>query len=283
MRYRYMRYPGGAFRAVTLSYDDGHKTDLKLLDIIDRYGIKCTFNLNSAFIGAEGRLDETEIRERILDKGHEVAVHGEYHRASAAVKPIEAMQDALNCRLQLESRFGRIIRGMAYPDSGIRNPQNGGSYAEVRKILESLEIAYSRSLGEDNNAFRLPTDFYNWIPTAHHKNKNLLHWVDEFLASDERTMYCAARFPRLFYLWGHSFEFERENSWSSLETFCKKIAGRSDVWYATNMEIYEYVHAYNSLIMSADSSRIYNPTLTEIWFDVDGVLYSVKPGETLLI
>jgi hypothetical protein len=49
------------------------------------------------------------------------------------------------------------------------------------------------------------------------------------------------------------------------------------------MEIYEYVKAYDALVFSADSTRVYNPTLQKIWFDVDGKLYSVEPGETITI
>ena len=38
---------------------------------------------------------------------------------------------------------------------------------------------------------------------------------------------------------------------------------------------------FNSLIFSADSTKIYNPTLKTIWFEVDDVPYSIKPGETI--
>ena len=42
-----MRFPGGKEKAVTLSYDDGYPTDIKLSEIITKSGLKCTFNLNS--------------------------------------------------------------------------------------------------------------------------------------------------------------------------------------------------------------------------------------------
>ena len=49
------------------------------------------------------------------------------------------------------------------------------------------------------------------------------------------------------------------------------------------MEVYEYVNAYNSLIYSADGTKIYNPTLFEIWFDIDGKTYKICSGETINI
>ena len=86
---------------------------------------------------------------------------------------------------------------------------------------------------------------------------------------------------RLFYIWGHSFEFDKNNNWELLDEFCSKLAGHDDIWYATNMEIYEYVNAYNSLVVSADSSMIYNPTLYEIWMDIGTVIHKIAPGQTL--
>ena len=67
-----------------------------------------------------------------------------------------------------------------------------------------------------------------------------------------------------------------------MENFCREIAGREEIWYATNMEIYEYVTAFRSLSRSTDGSIVYNPTVTKVWFDRDGALFSVAPGETVV-
>ena len=67
----------------------------------------------------------------------------------------------------------------------------------------------------------------------------------------------------------------------ALDEMCEKLAGKDDTWYATNIEIYDYVQAYNSLVYSADGTIIYNPTLYTIWFAIDGKSYSIKSGETL--
>ena len=42
----YMRLKGGKTKVVTLSYDDGRNFDRKMVEILNKYGIKCTFNLN---------------------------------------------------------------------------------------------------------------------------------------------------------------------------------------------------------------------------------------------
>ena len=287
MRYKFMRFPGGRPKALTLSYDDGVRADLRLCEILDKYGLKCTFNLNSAhFIGGEvrpGKITPDEVREHILAKGHEIAVHGKQHLAPGIASPVIAIRDVLDCRTEMENEFDMIIRGMAYPDSGITKMHSGNDYATVRRYLADLGIVYSRTLGGDNNSFMMPADFYAWMPTAHHNNPNLMKWADEFLAEDGNHRVIARRYPRLFYLWGHSYEFNDKDNWCVIEEFAQKMANRDDIWYATNIEIYEYTEAYQRLVTSADGTRIYNPTGIEVFLHIDGKEYSVMPGETLKI
>ncbi len=48
-----MHFPQGKTKAVTFSYDDGCRVDLRLVEIINEYGIKCTFNISSKSIAAD--------------------------------------------------------------------------------------------------------------------------------------------------------------------------------------------------------------------------------------
>lgn len=209
-------------------------------------------------------------------------MHGKYHRALGKVTPVDGIRDVLECRTELENDFGMIIRGMAYPDSGITRFENGADYADIKHYLKDLGIVYSRTLGGDNDSFALPTDWYAWMPTAHHTNPELFGYIDKFL-NEPMSSYDASQTPRLFYLWGHSFEFENNKNWDLLDKICSALSNKPDVWYATNIEIYDYVSAYRSLVFSADGSTVYNPTLLTVWFTEDGKLFSVKSGETLII
>lgn len=283
-RYRYLRFPEGKAKVVTFSYDDGHICDIRLSDLFTKYGLKATFNFNSYKMRDNG-ISVEDAKAHILDKGHEIAVHGAFHRAEGRQRPAEAIRDVLTCREELENTFGRIIRGMAYPDSGIRKISNCTSYETIKRYLTDLDIAYSRTLNQDNNDFELPLDWHAWVPTAHHGNAKLFDWIEEFVNFDvigfEGSL--AHRFPRLFYVWGHSFEFDRAQNWDRAEEMCQKLSGHDDIWYATNIEIYEYVTAYNSLVYSMDGKRVYNPTATKIWFEADRTPYVIEPGETITI
>ena len=288
MQYRFLRYPGGKAKAVTFSYDDGCRDDIRLAKTLTEHGIRCTFNLNSGLFGKDDKawhLTAQEIQEHIVNAGHEIAIHGKLHMAPGLSRPVDCIQDVLNCRLELEKTFGQIVRGMAYPDSGIINLQNEASYDNICRYLQDLGIVYARTLGGDNDKFQLPSDWMAWMPTAHHGNSRLIEYADKFLSEDPdgKKTYYSHRYPRLFYLWGHSFEFENNQNWELLEEICEKLGGHEDIWYATNMEIYEYVQAYNALVFSADGQKVYNPTLKTVWFRTDAKVYCVDPGQMLTI
>lgn len=283
MRSVFMRYPNGKAKAVTFSYDDGCPQDKRLVELFDKYGMKATFNFNCEYMRGKN-FSKEEINEYFLSKGHEIAVHGANHRANGNTRPIEGIRDVLDCRLELEAKCDQIIRGMAYPDSGITQMGNFGSYQQIKNYLTELDIAYARTLGGDNNSFMLPEDFHAWMPTAHHTNPRIMEYIDQFLKLDiSPKAYHAKRVSRLFYIWGHSYEFDDNNNWELIEAICQRFANNNEIWFATNIEIYDYVQAYKSLRYSADGHTVYNPTLLTIWLDVDGKIYNIKSGETIKI
>lgn len=187
----------------------------------------------------------------------------------------------LDCREELEERFGLIVRGMAYPDSGIGVFSNGAEYLNIKQYLTDLDIIYARTTANDKS-FSLPRDWHSWAPTAHHNDPEIFDLIEKF-GKKNSERYIANNDAQIFYLWGHSFEFDRENNWDRLDAICGKIGNRDDVWYATNGEIYSYITAYRNLIRSADGRIVYNPSLFTVWFWCDGTVYSVKSGETVKI
>ena len=157
------------------------------------------------------------------------------------------------------------------------------TYQQVRQCLQDVGIVYARSLSGDNTLFRMPEDWYAWNPSAHHANPNVVSYAEEFVAIDFSKLSSAWRYPRLFYLWGHSFEFESDDNWHVIEEFFQKVANRDTVWYATNIEIYDYVAAYAQLIWNADCTAVHNPTATDVWFLAGKQIYGVKAGQTLTL
>ena len=282
MKYRYIRFPEGKGKAVTFSYDDGARSDLRLAEIFDKYGVKGTFNLCGGMIGNPDRLTAEEMKS-LTDRGHEIACHGFEHTAPGMLRPFEGVQEYINDRIALENALGKIVRGLAYPNGGITHLGNGATYENIRRYISDLGFMYARSLAGDNNRFRLPDDWFNWVPTMHHDNPNSLTWAQEFVDVDMHQHYFPSNAPRLFYVWGHSFEFENKGNWEHMVDILKIVANREGIWYATNIEIREYVEAYDRLVFSADSKTVYNPTLIDVWFEQPNGLFLVKSGESVSV
>ena len=58
-------------------------------------------------------------------------------------------------------------------------------------------------------------------------------------------------------LWGHSYEFEADGNWDVIERFAAYTGNRDEIWYATNLELYDYMTAYDRLLFSADGSMVW--------------------------
>ncbi len=258
----FMRFPKGKTKAVTLSYDDGVKTDQRLISIMNQHGLKGTFNINANLFAEEGTADNkptrrmtySEAKETYLNSGQEVAAHGLNHGFFNRMDKSSANYEVCEDRRRLEKMMGRVIRGMAYP--------YGVYTEEFLSVLRTNQIAYCRTT-RSHHGFHLPEEFLTWHPTCHHKDEMLPELTKKFLEARVGT-------PRqhdglLFYLWGHSYEFENDNNWNVIEDFAQAVGGRDDIWYATNMEIFQYVKAFERLEFSVEQTWVYNPSGLDLW------------------
>ncbi len=216
-------------KAVTFSYDDGVTPDLKLLEIFNKYGMKCTFNLNYGLGPTSGgwecngkpvnRLDLAENVGKYA--GHEIAAHALTHQDLTKISLEEARKEMTEDRDGLTKLFGACPVGMAYPYGTFND--------EVVALLDNLGFKYARTVCESCN-FDVQTDLLRFRPTCHHDNKRLFELAEEFLAMETEE-------PKIFYIWGHSYEFMGNDNWDRIEKLCQMLAGRDDIFYGTNAEV----------------------------------------------
>lgn len=265
--YLYLRYPGFLSKALTLSYDDGVVADLHLMEILNANGIKCTFNLNSGLFGLGTRLPEDKIIGHYVASAHEIAVHGYKHLALSALQAPALIAEILEDRKNLEALTGAPVTGMAYA--------YGDFDDRVVSLLADCGITYSRTV-TSTHAFSLPTKPLLWDPTCHHNDPRLMELAKRF--AEEKTYRDE---PALFYLWGHSYEFDEKhnNNWEVIEEFAAYIGGREDIFYATNGEIMSYISAYNALVFDVDGRSVYNPTATDVYLHINEKDTVAKAGE----
>ena len=251
-----MLFPNGKIKALTLSYDDAVIHDKRLVDIMVKNGLKGTFNVCSGRFGNGGeyKLSAQEVKELYMSNGMEIAVHGLYHRFMTELPDGVRVYEVIKDREVLEQLTGDVVRGMAYAF---------GNYSDKTvRTLQDAGFAYARTT-VSTEKFDVPTDWLRMPATCHHRNPRLFELAEKFINYDEPTPW--RKKAQLFYLWGHSYEFNDNDNWDVIERFAEMTGNRDDVWYATNIEIYNYVNAYNNLVYSLDALTVYNPSFADVW------------------
>ena len=275
---KYMRFPGGLGKAVTLSYDDGVQQDIPMIALMKKYGVKGTFNLNSArFITRDHQYPEGKVWRAMIDEDVvptysdpicSVATHSAHHPTLLNASEAEIAQEILSDRIALEKLFGKVITGHAIPN---------GPYDETTiKVGKMCGLKFMRT-PKATKSYKYPKSLMPLDPTCAHSNPDLMELTEKFLADTPKED------PFLFYLWGHTYTFEGDNNWYIIEDFMKAVSHKDDIWYATNDEIFDYAEKFSLLECSADGHIVSNPTDTEIWFLAGGKVHSVKSGETIRV
>lgn len=272
---KYMRFSGGKCKALTFSYDDGVQADKRLLKVFEKYGLKGAFNINSKLFDCaewHGRMDEKTTLETFENCGQEIAMHGARHIFMDKVPLCEAVKETVDNRAYLEEKFGKIVRGFAYA--------YGGYNDDIKRMLKDCGVAYARTT-HSTYGFEIPTDWLELNPTCHHTEKEFQTLADKFIFYSPLKEF-KHREPWLFYVWGHSYEFDDNDNWQIIEGLGKRAAeNKNDIWFATNIEIYDYVQAYNRLVFSLDGERVYNPSAVSVWIELRGKTYEIGAGKTV--
>ena len=221
----------GKRKAVTFSYDDGVEQDRWLIDVLNTYGLRGTFNINSGRFGQRGSIGchKTVVPHCMLTAeempvvyaGHEIAGHSLTHPTLTELPEEEIIRQVEADRRNLETLMGYPVVGFAYP--------NGGCDRRVAEVLtQKTGIRYARTVIA-THGFSLPTDLMEFHPTVYH-----LEWEEMFRLA-EMFLTAEPEEPMLFTVWGHSYELDCYPEWRPrFEEFCKRISGQPDVAYLTN-------------------------------------------------
>lgn len=217
-------------KAFVLSYDDGVRQDIRLVEMLNKYRLKCTFNLNSGLMDppykweADGivieRIPSLNLRE--LYEGHEIASHTLSHPDLTQLDDAEIYREVSGDVSALEKISGHKITGFAYPF--------GSTDTRVKAILKTCGITNARGV-RSTHSFEPPTDMLDISPTCRHKEDEIFDLADEFIGMNPER-------PKIFLLWGHSYEFDMQRGWERFERFCNLISGHDDIFYGTMSQIF---------------------------------------------
>ena len=223
----------GKKKAITFSYDDGVTQDIRLIKLFNKYNLKCTFNLNSGLLGKSGQLlrEGVDVRHdkihpdkvRGVYEGHEVATHSVTHPYFTRLTDEEIVREIEDDRIRLSELVGYDVVGHAYP--------MGDCDRRVADVLQNRTgVKYARTVISTHN-FDLQTDMHLFNPTVYHHRE-----MDEMFRLGEEFLKLKTDEPKLFYIWGHAYEFDIHDDWARFEEFLEMISGREDIFYGTNTE-----------------------------------------------
>lgn len=227
----------GKLKAVTFSYDDGATQDFKLVSLLNKYGLKATFNLNTNKLGA-GYIYVRDnfcvpsykiLPEHVktVYEGHEIAAHTLDHVNLTLESEEEIIRQVEEDRKSLSELVGYEVVGMAYPCGGVNNDDR---VAEI--IKNNTGVKYCRTT-TNTDSFDIQENLYRFNPNVFHVIQ-----FDRMMEMGKIFIELKPDKPQIFYIWGHSYELDfDEDYWDKMEEFLKLISGRDDIFYGTNREV----------------------------------------------
>ena len=259
-------YPGGKRKAFNITYDDGVLQDIRFVALLNRYGLKGTFNLNSELMeqafswthpnGMEVKRLSREAVRHLYD-GHEIASHTLTHPYMSELPEWELMRQMGEDRRNLETLFDREVKGFAVPFS---------YYSDlIARCAENCGFEYAR-MSEFSGNYDPGSDWYYWKTGFYHIQPGLADFVAGFLNTERELAVCQ--------IVGHSYDLDAEKLWGTMELICAAVSACEDVWSCTNLELVRYLKAMEQF----DGVNRSNQTL---WFEVDGRIISLLPGCSL--
>jgi len=270
-------YPNGKSKAFNVSYDDGVLQDVRFVNLLNQYGLKGTFNLNSGLMENEfewihetGCIVKRLSKENVLSlyDGHEVASHTLTHPFMQEKTENEIMKELELDKKNLEKLFGRQIKGFAVPFD---------YYSDlIESCVKKCGFEYAR-ISEESLSFvphkNSEINYHRWKSTIFHLDDSLEKLTEDFIQTDEELA--------LFQIAGHTYDLDTENLWDKIETILKKISSQKDILPMTTIEIIDYLKAMEQAEIT--ESHIINNSEQTLWFLVNDVVHEVKPKKELII
>jgi len=214
----------------------------KVLDVLDEYNVKATFFVP----GAVAREYEIAVKD-IIDRGHEIGCHGNYHENLALLTAEEQEAALAEATETLKSLTGTQPEGFRMPEGEISR--------ETLAIVKKLGYTYSSSMGDDDvpyvdenglvelpihwELFDLPYFIFTWepqMPQGHSRAASMKDVLENWFIELEG----AKRFGTLFNLQLDPTTAGEQGRIFMLEEMLKVIKADSSIWLTTGKELADW-------------------------------------------
>lgn len=220
----------------TCSIDDGHPSDMKTAELLEKHGLKGTFFIPIKNCEGDAVLDASEIRE--LAHRFEIGSHTHDHCYLKNVDIWQAYHQIYDGKKQLEDMLGAAVNGFCYP---------GGRYRRRDvELVRACGFGYARTtmnlcFDAGDRPYEMPTtlQFYPHDRAVYLRNfagsGNRLrrlnglrlamlypNWIQRLYAMFDH----ACRNGGTFHLWGHSKQIDELKAWHDIDAFFRYVAQR---------------------------------------------------------
>jgi len=279
-------YPGGKLKALTMRYDDGKQSDRQLVDIFNTYGIKGTFYLIPYYMEGDSRyVQKADVKALYLDNGHEIANHSYTHPSPGTIEADVFCANITNGKNYLDLIAPGKVTGFAYPYSNY-----GKDKQATLATLASTGHTYAVA-GESSNSFDIPdmSKPYEIAFTMRHAAADY-----DFVEVAKDFVNLTPSSQKLFYIMGHSDEFEEDSgyassatyakkSWDDITEFCRVAGGKDDIWYAANGDVFNYLLAQHAFGTPSQPGTYQNRSSVTVYYKTGETLITLNPGDVLEI
>jgi peptidoglycan/xylan/chitin deacetylase (PgdA/CDA1 family) len=238
------KFPGNATCAVTTSWDDNDKDNMKIASVLDSFGLKGTFYID--FSDAKEHLSDSQIRE--LSGKHEVGSHTWSHADMRSCDESKIQSELTESRKVLEDTTGDRIFGLAYP--------YGHHTYVAGKIAKECGYIFARTteLGHVNFP---PPDHYSWgvsyyalkrsglpkkLISRHTISRTALVYLFNMTSKSSdlalKLLEKAMLREGVWHIYGHADEVIQPVHNEELIRICRHVAGQKHVWYTTNSNLF---------------------------------------------
>lgn len=193
-----------------LSFDDGKKEDIRLVQLLDKYRFHATLYIpsQSRDVGDKWLMDTA--------KHHTIGAHTKHHKILTSIPAERAKKEIEEGKLELEAILGKFVTSFCYP--------RGRYNSEIMEMVQRVGFTEARTTRvlhtELSNAFELHT-------TIHVYNRNEYHGTPwQIIAREYFDKVLSTAPDDYFHLWGHSWEIEKHDWWEDFEDLLQYMSER---------------------------------------------------------
>lgn len=213
-------------RIVCLSFDDGTIYDQRFIELLNKYHLKATLNLNSGlkdfvwYFNSERpvvRLDLSKHKD--LYNGFEVAAHSLTHPYFSGLSKEDCIKEVKEDIKNLTSIFRHEIVGFAFPF-------HDQTEDNITTVKDNVDLEYIRYSYLTNDL--IPKDRYHIPINALYDDEDIYERLEAFKKNNlEKSLFVIA---------GHSYEFEMKNDWEKIEKLLSYLESSKEITVLTMRE-----------------------------------------------